>query len=204
LLEPAIALKLVTPELGLAMVSQLKASGYWLDAQALWLRLLGQPAPMIYNGGFEQGFIRGGFDWELPEAAPAHTGVQVAQQPVAGAQGRALELAFNGRPLALPVIGQVVVLLPGSYAFTGRFMARRLRAGTGLTWVFSCAAGGTELARTPALTDSQGKWQDLSLPLLVPAGCGAVLMQLRTQVGSDALAGLRGEAYFDDFLLSVR
>ena len=203
-LAQALTLRLIPAEAGLALVSQLKAGGYWLDGQALWLRLLGQPAPLIYNGDFENGFVRGGFDWELQDAAPARTGVQVQQPPVAGAQGRALELAFNGRPLALPVVGQHLVLFPGSYTFSGRYMAQQLRAGAGLTWVFTCTTGGAELGRTPSLTDTQGRWQDLTLPLEVPANCGAVLMQLRTQLGSDGLAGLRGEAYFDGFGLSAR
>ena len=204
LLEPALAMKLITSSQGLALVSQLKAEGAWLDAQALWLRLLGRPAPLIFNGGFEQGFIRGGFDWDLPDAPVSRTGVQVQQPAILGAQGRALELIFSGRPVTLPVLGQHLVLFPGSYAFHGRFMARRLRAGAGLSWVFTCAAGGAELARTPLLTDTQGRWQDVSVPVDVPSGCGAVSMQLRTQLGSDALAGVQGDAYFDDFQLALR
>jgi hypothetical protein len=203
LVAQALSLRLMPSEMGLQIVSQLKATGQWQDAQALWLRLLGQPSALIYNGSFEQGFVRGGFDWDLQDAAASRTGVAVQQPSLAGAQGRALELSFNGRPLALPVMGQHLVLFPGRYAFAGRFMAQRLRAGTGLVWTFSCTAGGAELARTPPLTDTQGRWQDLSVPLEVPANCGAVLLQLKTQLGSDALAGLRGEAYFDAFALSA-
>lgn len=199
LLDTALAMNLIGSEQGLALIGQLKAAGAWLDAQALWLRLLGQGAPLLFNGGFEQGFVRGGFDWELPDGVAARTGVQVQQPPVAGANGRALELAFNGRPLALPVMSQQMVLLPGRYAFSGRFMARRLRAGAGMTWVFGCTSSAAELARTTPLSDTQGRWQQISLPLSVPDGCGAVQVQLRTQLGSDALSGLRGEAYFDDF-----
>lgn len=202
LLEPAWTLRLISPEQAMTLIGQLKSAGAWTDAYALWLKILGQPTPLIYNGGFEQGFIRGGFDWERQDAG--RSGVQLQQLPVGGAQGRALELAFNGRPLAMPVIGQHLVLFPGHYTFSGRFMAQRLRAGAGLVWSFTCTAGGTELARTPALTETQGRWQDLSLALEVPASCGAVRLQLRTHLGSDALAGLRGEAYFDSFGLSAR
>lgn len=201
LVDAALSLRLIAPEIGLGFVSQLKSSGYWFDAQALWLRLLGQPAPLIYNGGFEQGFIRGGFDWELSDSSP---GVRVQQPAIAGANGRAIELAFTGRPLAVPVIGQYLVLFPGDYVFSGRFMARRLRAGSGLAWLFSCARNGSELGRSQALTDTQGNWQDFSLNLAVPAGCGAVVLHLRTQLASDALAGVHGDAYFDDFRLSAR
>jgi hypothetical protein len=204
LLEPALALKLMTSSQGLALVSQLKAQGAWLEAQALWLRLLGRPAPQIFNGGFEQGFIRGGFDWELPDAPASRAGVQVQQPALPGAQGRVLELTFSGRPVTLPVIGQHLVLFPGGYVFQGRFMARRLRAGAGLGWIFTCTAGGAELARTPPLLDTQGRWQEISVPMDVPSGCGAVALQLRTQLGSDALAGVQGDAYFDDFQLALR
>ena len=204
LLARGLGLKLLSADIGLAVVGYLRAQGAWVDAQAMWLHLLGRPTALLFNGGFDDGFIRGGFDWELPDMSAYQAGVQVQQPVLAGGDGRALELSFNGRPLKLPVIGQYLVLPPGPYVFSGRFMARELRAGEGLTWVFTCANSDAELARTTSLTDTGGKWQGLELALDVPARCAAVLMQLRTQLASDALSGLRGSAFFDDFRLSMR
>ncbi len=202
-LSAALASGLIGPDQGLAMVSQLKSARRWLDAQGLWLKLLGQPSPLIYNGDFEQGFLRGGFDWELPDLPPYRSGVTVQQPMTEGTQGRALALSFNGRPLALPVIAQTLVLFPGVYQLNGRYMSRHLRAGNGLIWAFSCADGDAPLTHTGALADTVGRWQDFSLPVEVPATCGAVQMRLTTALKSDALAGLSGDLYFDNIRLKA-
>lgn len=201
LVESGLSLGLLKPDMVLDVVGQLKRAGNWLEAQALWLRLLGRPVPVLFNGGFETGFVRGGFDWEVQDGSPNRTGVRIAQPTMVGAQGRVLEMAFNGRPLVVPVISQHVVLFPGSYTFTGRYMTRRLRAGAGLTWVFACTSGKNELARTAAIKDTKGAWQNMEMQVAVPNGCGAVFMQLQTELRSDALSGLQGDAHFDDFRL---
>lgn len=195
---------LIRPEQGLDMVRQLKAAGQWQDAHALWLRLLGRPSPLLYNGGFETGFERGGFDWEVPSDMAARSGVDVQQPVIAGANGHVLELNFNGRPLMLPVLAQPLVLWPGAYTLVGRYKTLNLRAGEGLGWVLNCLPAGGELARTPALADSGRKWQSFAADLVVPDGCAAVTLQLRTTLASDALAGLRGQIWFDDLQLATR
>lgn len=199
----ALGNRQMKPDQGLLLVSQLKAAKRWLEAQALWLRLLGQPSLLIYNGDFEQGFLRGGFDWETTDAPPWRSGVVLSQPLVEGAKGRVLALSFNRRPLAVPVITQTLVLFSGTFRFSGRYMSRRLRAGEGLVWLARCTDTGAELASTQPLLDTDGRWTDLAMSLEVPDGCGAVQLQLRTQRASDALAGLQGDAYFDEFRLRV-
>lgn len=203
LLIKALSLKLLSPDAGLKFVSQLKADGDWLDAQALWLRLLGQPIGLIYNGDFERGFLRGGFDWELPNAPASRAGVEILQPQLGHDRGRVLELDFNARPLLQPLVAQTLVLFPGSYRFEARAMTLKLRAGDGLTWVFVCMANGAPIAQTEALLDTGGQWRTLEATVPVPAGCPAVQLQLRTQKASDAAAGLRGTAHFDDLRLSA-
>ena len=107
--------------------------------------------------------------------------------------------------MALPVVRQSLVLLDGDYRFTGKYMAQRMRAEQGLVWTFTCARGGRELARTPPLLDTRGQWQPISVALTVPPDCsGAVALQLQTQLGSEALSGLRGQMRFDAFRMTVR
>jgi hypothetical protein len=201
LVEAGLSQGLLKPDAVLDVVGQLKGAGNWLEAQALWLRLLGRPVPMLFNGGFETSFVPGGFDWEVQDGSPNRTGVRIAQPTMVDAQGRVLELAFNGRPLTLPVISQVLVLLPGTYAFSGKYMTRRLRAGAGLTWTFTCSAGKNELGRTVPIKDTKGRWQEMNFQVMVPNACGAVSMQLQTELRSDALSGLYGDAHFDEFRL---
>jgi len=203
LVAEALPMKLVSARSGQMLLRGLKASGQWLEAQALWVYLLGGKAPLLYNGGFEQGFIADGFDWQLQDVGPSKSGVLI-EQPLRGARGRVLQLEFTGRPVAQPMAHQVLVLAPGTYQFTGDYMARQMRTEQGLTWSFSCVAGGRELARTDPLKDTQGLWQKMDLSLSVPADCPAVVLQLQTQLGSEALRGLRGQMSFDALAVSRR
>lgn len=200
----ALSHQALPPEQALAVVDQLRARGAWREAQALWLRLLGRATGLIYNGGFDLGFLRGGFDWEFPNAPPSRTGFEIQQPQVAGAHDRALALYFNGRPLAVPPVSQVLVLFPGRYRFTARHMARKLRAGEGLNWTFSCVGEAVPFARSDPLRDTGGHWVDAELILEVPAACAAVRLSLLPQQRSDGLSGLRGELYLDDLRLAPR
>ena len=202
LVAQALPLNLVSPQTGQALMRGLKANGQWLEAQALWVYLVGGAAPMLFNGGFETGFIADGFDWELRDEGPSKAGVLI-EQPTMGERGRVLQLEFTGRPLAQPLVRQMLVLPPGSYALTGDYMARQMRTEQGLAWTFNCAAGGRELARTPPLLDTLGQWRKMAMSVAVPADCPAVMLQLQTQLGSEALSGLRGQMSFDAFRLSA-
>ena len=81
---------------------------------------------------------------ELPSGTPFGVWVRVvlSQPAMEGAKGRVLALSFNHRPLMVPVIAQTLVLFPGPYRFSGRYMSRRLRAGAGLVWTAACTEGG--------------------------------------------------------------
>jgi hypothetical protein len=201
LVAQALPLQLISPRTGQGLMGSLKASGQWLEAQALWVYLLGGKAPLLYNGGFEQGFVVDGFDWQLQDVGPSKSGVLI-EQPVRGARGRVLQLEFTGRPVLQPMVRQVLVLAPGKYQFTGDYMASQMRTEQGLAWSFSCAAGGREMARTHPLKDTQGQWQKMDISLSVPVDCPAVVLQLQTQLVSEALSGLRGQMSFDALALS--
>jgi hypothetical protein len=203
LVAKALPLKLISARTGQALMRSLKASGQWQEAQALWVVLVGGAVPLLFNGGFEQGFIADGFDWELRDEGPSKAGALI-EQPALGERGRVLQVEFTGRPVAQPLVRQVLVLPPGSYGFAGDYMGRQMRTEQGLVWIFNCVAGGRELARTPALLDTQGQWRSMSVALAVPPDCTAVVLQLQTGLGSEALTGLRGQMSFDAFRLEAR
>jgi hypothetical protein len=201
LIVQALPLGLVTPDLALDVIRSLKAGGAWNDAYALWARMLNRPVDLIYNGGFEEAFIRDGFDWELKDIAPTRAGVLVAQ-PQTDGHGRVLELDFTGKTIEMPIIRQVT-LLSGRYRFSGQFMSRKLRSSEGLTWIFSCVATAKEFARSAALSDTGGQWQSFSVELAVPSDCGpAVTVQLQTMATYEAVSGIKGLALFDNLKLS--
>lgn len=203
LVAEALPRKLVSASTGQMLMRELKAGGQWLEAQALWVYLVGGTAPLLYNGSFEQAFIADGFDWEMNTAAPSKTGVHI-ERPPHGERGRVLLLDFTGRPVAQPMVWQALVLPPGRYQFTGDYMSRQMRTEQGLAWRFTCSAGSRELARTAPIRDTRGQWRQMDLVLSVPADCGAVVLQLRTELQSEALSGLRGQVGFDAFRLAAR
>ena len=61
--------------------------------------------PLLFNGGFEQGFIADGFDWELRDEGPSKAGALI-EQPALGERGRVLQVEFTGRPVAQPLVRQ--------------------------------------------------------------------------------------------------
>ena len=200
----ALAAKELSPELVRRLMGGLKAEGQWFEAHALWMAWLGHSIPLLFNGDFEQGFIPGGFDWEVLPVLPSRAGALV-RQATASAHGGVLEVDFTGKQVTVPMVRQYLVLPGNRYALRGEFMTSQLRAEHGLAWVVLCVAGGRELARTPALKETGGKWLPLALEFELPPACGpAVALQLQTFAPEDALGGLRGRAMFDNFELQGR
>ena len=200
----ALALKSVSPELTLRLMGQLKTDGQWLEAHALWTAWLGHPTDLLFNGNFDQGFIAGGFDWEVMSVSPSKAGALV-QQVALDKHGAVLQVEFTGRPIALPVVRQPLVLLHNRFVFSGQFMATKLRVNEGLAWVLQCVSNDREIARTSALKDTDGQWLPFAVEFDVPPGCGlAVALQLQTFAPYEAVTGLRGQATFDNFKLETR
>ena len=194
----------LSPEVVQQLLVQLKANGQWLEAHALWTAALGHPVPQLFNGDFDQGFIDGGFDWEVAPVPPSKAGAVVRQVAVA-THGGVLQVEFTGRPVAAPLVRQHLLLLHPRYVLSGQFSTLKLRTDGGLAWTLQCVASQQEIARTPALKDTGGQWKPFSVGFDMPPSCGqAVALQLQTFVPSEALAGLRGTAEFDNFKLETR
>jgi len=201
LVQQAMALHMLTPELGMVLIRQLLAEGVWLDAHAIWLHLWNRPLGLLFNGDFEQDFVKDGFDWNITDRNAYRAGARV-NLPRIGQRGRVLQVEFTGRTIAQPVLSQHVVLPPGDYRLSGEYMASNLRSNEGLAWVFSCATGGHELGRSAALKASGGRWDTFSVALTVPADCGvAVKLSLQTFARYESVTGLRGEMRFDKLAL---
>lgn len=203
LINELVAQKTLTPKLGLELIRQLKAEGQWLDAHALWMQLWNRPLPMLFNGDFEQAFVAGGFDWETPGSNDHRAGSRVS---LTGhkARGQVLQVAFNGKQMATPLVRQHLMLPAGRYSFSGEHQSTELRSEQGLAWVFSCSADQRELARAPSLKSTGRDWKPMRLTLEVPADCAfGVALSLQPQAGYEARAGMRGEMLFDNFQLTM-
>lgn len=203
LIQQLVEQKTLTPKLGLALIRQLKTEGQWLDAHALWMQLWNKPLPLLFNGDFEQTFVVGGFDWETPGSNDHRAGAQVSQ---AGRKerGQVMRVEFRGKAMTAPIVGQVLMLPPGHYRFTGEYQSTELRSEQGLAWVFACAGTRGEIARVPSLKATGRDWKKMELALEVPPECGfGVSLSLQPQADYEARVGMRGEMLFDRFDLSM-
>jgi len=201
LVQQAMALQRLPPELGQMLVRQLIAEGVWLDAYAIWLHLWQRPLGLLFNGSFEQDFVPNGFDWNLSGANNHRAGARVFQ-PHMAERGRVLQVEFTGRPIAQPVLSQLLVLAPGQYRLSGNYRSANLRSEGGLAWVFSCAADRREISRSAALGLSGGQWSSFDVALTLPPDCGlGVRLSLQTFARYESTTGLRGEVQFDKLAL---
>jgi len=189
----------LTPSLGQFLIGRLKGEQRWMEAHAIWRHLWKRSVPLVFNGDFEQPFVRGGFDWEVADANDHRSGVRV-NTVGRGERGQVLQVSFTGKAMKPPVLRQDLMLLPGNYSLSGRMQSSDLRSEQGLAWVVSCAKDGRELARSPALKAGGRDWTSWRVALTMPADCtgfGAKLA-LQTFAPFEAKTGLRGEALFDD------
>lgn len=195
----ALAGELKAP-VGLLVIRQLKAEGMWLDAHALWQRLWNRPVPLLFNGDFEQAFVRDGFDWVLADDNPQRSGVK-AERIGQGERGQVMRMQFNGRPLRTPLLRQDMFVPAGQYRLEGEHRSLDLRSSGGLVWVLSCASGGRELARSEPLTPTGRDWKTTRLTVSVPADCPGVSLSLVPQAAYEARTGLQGEVWLDNLRL---
>jgi hypothetical protein len=189
----------LTPPLGQFLIGRLKSEERWMEAHAIWRHLWNRAVPLVFNGDFEQPFVRGGFDWEVADGNDHRSGVRV-NTVGRGERGQVLQVSFTGKAMKPPVLRQDLVLFPGTYSLSGRMQSSDLRSEQGLAWVVSCAKDGRELARSPALKAGGRDWTSWRVALTMPADCtgfGAKLA-LQTFAPFEAKTGLRGEALFDD------
>ncbi len=185
---------------GLLVIRQLKSEGLWLEAHAVWQGLWNRPVPLLFNGGFEQAFVRDGFDWVLADDNPQHSGVR-AERMGQGERGQVMRLQFNSRPLRTPLLRQDMFVPAGQYRLEGEHRSLDLRSSGGLTWVLACANGGRELARSETLTQTGRDWRTTRLAVTVPTDCPGVSLSLVPLAAFEARTGLQGEIWLDNLTL---
>lgn len=203
LLAEAAAKHIVPQQTVQSFVRTLKAERKWADAYGLWAAQQRQPLSVLFNGSFEQPFQRDGFDWEVTSSPPGRAGAVLSQQTERG-HGQVLEIQFNGRALATPVMRQYLFVAPGRYVIHGQYMTAKLRVEEGLAWAVRCTNDGPRAlaGQSEALKDTNRIWKSFSFEVDVPDNCGLVAsLQLETFASFEAAAGVRGTASFDAFEL---
>ena len=190
--------KQLSPSLGLFVIGQFKNEGLWLEAHAVWRYLWGRPLDLVFNGDFEQAFVRGGFDWEVADANDHRSGARV-ELVGQKSRGQVLKVEFTGKTINPPILRQDLLLLPGKYTLQGSVQSSDFRSEKGLAWLVTCAKDGRELGRTEALKPTGREWTHWAAQITMPSDCGGYGARLMLQpfAAFEAVTGLRGDVFFD-------
>lgn len=193
----------LTPSLGQSVIRQLKREDEWTAAYAVWRHLWKRDLPQVFNGDFEQAFVRDGFDWELADANNHRSGARVA---LVGRRerGQVLQVEFTGKAMRPPILRQDLLLPPGRYRLKGSMQSNELRSAQGLAWVVTCVKNGRELGRSGPLKTTGRAWQAFEAEISMPDDCPnmAARLALQTFAPYEAKTGLRGEVLMDGISLT--
>lgn len=198
LVARALATQALEPAAVAAYISRLKNAQAWTDAYSLWATLHGRSLPLLYNGGFDQPFVQGGFDWEPhSQAGRGRAGVVVERSGAEG-RGAALDIRFTGRPIGLPMISQHIFVGQGRFRLQGSYKSSQMRVDPPLAWTVRCTdAQGQVIARSAALEDSGNAWKQFAFDFETPPGCGSVAsLELAIATAAPTASG-RGRIWFD-------
>ena len=198
LVTELMATQQLEPRLGQFVIGQLKREGLWMEAHAVWRSLWNRPLDLVFNGDFEQPFVRGGFDWEVADANDHRSGARIDLVSRSD-RGQVLKVEFTGKAMRTPILRQDMLLLPGRYVLRGAMRSTDLRSEKGLAWVVSCNKDGRELGRTAALKTTGREWAKWEALIEMPPDCSGFGARLALQPFApyEAKTGLRGEALFD-------
>ncbi len=210
LVSHALAAGALDPAAVTAYVARMKDEGALTDAYTLWVTLHGRTLPLLYNGSFDQPFVLGGFDWE--PHAQAQRGRAGAVVDRSGAEGRngVLDIRLTGRPIALPMISQMVMAGDGPLRLQGEYRAMQMRADPPIAWVVRCTTGPSQVVfRSEGFTDTGNAWKSFGQNFEIPPGCGNIVrLELGTiATGNPAVSELasgRGRIWFDNLSLLRR
>jgi len=140
-------------------LDRLLREGRGEQAYAAWLMSLPterlRDAGFLHNPAFGHPVTNMPFDWVFERAPGAIVDL--------GTEGnsRILNVDFFGSRVGFAPVWQIVALMPGAYAFSGRERGRSLRAARGANWVVACrkraAEGGFRMAALPGRVRRAGR-----------------------------------------------
>jgi len=168
-----------------ALMTRMTRDGRFDQAYLLWVSFLPQRAlgnlGDLYDGNFQGLPGSPPFNWRLDDT-PGNT-AEIANSGESGDKALHVEYPVaNGALLAV----QLLVLPPGSYRLTGRYMVTSPQAGAHLSWILKCAAPpAADLVEARQAADVTRAWTPFSAPFTVPADCDGQWLKLFGDVGDD-------------------
>jgi len=187
-------------------LDRLWKEGRWRAAYLAWLGGLDARAQQatgnLYNGGFDLPITGLGFDWRIRPGP----GVTVETAPTYGTRGgRALHVAFSGRPAHFEDVLQPLFLDPGPYRLQGRVRPDGLSPGAGLRWILACNWQAPRPVAASEAFVGRDDWQVFGFDFAVPeTDCPVQVLRLeQVQPGGEGLNG-QGGVWFDDLAIARR
>jgi hypothetical protein len=153
----------------------------YAEAATAWRRFTTTAAGAgggVYDGDFERPPGGTPFDWSL--ASGVGWTASIGASP-GGARGAALNVEYDGVSPPQP-LRQLLVLSPGAYRLSGRFLSEQGSAAPLFEWTLACVGEGQILATAPSPPGPAGVWRSFSAAAVVPAeGCPAQWLALKSQ-----------------------
>ena len=191
----------------ISYVNFLITSGLYDQADAVWKEITGkingipkeESASLLWNYGFENEPLNGGFDWRIRETE----GVNVFLDESVHMTGRrSLGVLFDGKHNPdIAFASQIVRVIPGTaYLLRGSIKTDALTTTNG---IFLQVVGHkcTGLDRRSDVITGTTFWREVSLEFEAPASCSAVFVMARRERSNKLDNKIEGTAWLDGITL---
>jgi tetratricopeptide (TPR) repeat protein len=151
---------------------------------------------LLYNGDFAAPIDGLPFNWVLYPTRGMN--IQVVASPGKD-KGRALQFQFSGTRVEPFTVGQLMLLPPGEYRFTGKVRAEKLRTQRGLEWQISCADPPSNILARTDLVANTTPWTSFSVVFTVPhADCRSQWLKLEIASRTASERQIEGQVWYDN------
>ncbi|HVH50059.1 MAG TPA: tetratricopeptide repeat protein, partial [Candidatus Bathyarchaeia archaeon] len=156
------------------------------------------PGSLLWDGGFESGYVGGGFSWRF---APATSDVQISLDPAEKHSGeRSLRILFNGRRnIGFEDACHNIAPEAGrKYLLSAWVKTQSLSSSEGVRLqIFVFTATNTESAVTEDVHGTQ-PWRQVQLVWVAPPGAGFGTVCVKRKMSDMPQSAIQGAAWFDD------
>jgi tetratricopeptide (TPR) repeat protein len=192
-----------------SLLDMLIETGHANDAQAVWKQALlaaGIPtkadsnSSLVWNGGFEQEILNGGFDWRV---APITGVVMGWDEQIVHSGGRSLRLDFDGTTnVDFQNVWQYVPVQSATrYRFRASFRTLGLTTDSGIRFeVRDVTRPGSAIHFTPNFVGSR-EWVEADAEFLTSADTKLLQLVLRRNRSDKLASKIKGTAWVDDVAL---
>ncbi len=170
------------------------------EAKEVWANIVGPKAPLVYNGGFEQEPMGGGFAWRISH----RSSVDISRTAITSFKGAySLRLRFSGTDnVNFYHVYQFVPVIPNHrYHLVFARKARNLTTDQGVFLeVLGRHCKGLAIRSQPV--SGTDRWRLEELDFTVPDGCETILLRVRRRESLRFDNKISGQYWLDNIRLT--